>query len=74
MSPSTDGAMNEDPKTEELRVAQADREATERSRAQATDQSEQAGAHARRAAKAAYLREKLEERAAAERETDESAS
>jgi hypothetical protein len=65
--------MDEDPKTEELRLTQADREAIERSRAQTTDDAPDADAHARRADKAAYLKEKLEERAAAERESDEGA-
>lgn len=62
--------MEEDPKTEELRVTQAGREEAERARAQTAEEGEEADAHVRRAAKAAYLREKLEERAAAEREAD----
>ncbi len=66
--------MDEDPKTEELRVTQAGREEAERSRAETAEEVEEAGAHARRADKAAYLREKLEERAAAEREADENRS
>ncbi len=66
--------MDEDPTTEELRSAQAEREAAERSRAQGADAPEEADAHARRAAKAAYLRQKLEQRAAAERENDENPS
>ena len=63
--------MDEDPKTEELRVTQAGREDDERARAATAGDGEEAAAHARRAAKAAYLREKLEERAVAEREDDE---
>jgi hypothetical protein len=66
--------MDEDPKTEELRVNQAGREELERTRAETAERTEEAGAHARRAAKAAYLRHKLEERAAAEREADEGRS
>jgi len=66
--------MNDDPKTEELRVAQAGREEAERSRAEAAEEPEEAGTHARRADKAAYLREKLEERAEAEHEVDERGS
>ncbi len=62
--------MDEDPKTEELRVIQAGREAAERSRAETAEEAE-ADAHVRRADKAAYLRERLEERAAAEREAGE---
>ncbi|MDQ6749137.1 MAG: hypothetical protein M3Z33_00040 [Actinomycetota bacterium] len=66
--------MDEDPKTEELRVTQAGREKAERSRAETATEDEEVEAHARRADKAAYLREKLEERAAAEREADENRS
>lgn len=66
--------MDEDPKTEELRLTQAQRAAAERSRAETAKEPEEAGAHARRAAKATYLQEKLEERAAAEREVDENRS
>ena len=58
--------MDEDPTTQELRLAQLQREAKERERAQAPE--EEPEQHDRRADKAAYLREKLEERAAAERE------
>ncbi len=63
--------MDEDPKTEKLRVTQAGREEAERSQAEMAEEPEEAGTHARRAAKAAYLREKLEQRAEAEREVDE---
>jgi hypothetical protein len=65
--------VEEDPRTEELRVIQSERETAERARADAAAEPEEQDAHARRAAKAAYLREKLEERAAAEREGDEHA-
>jgi len=60
--------MDEDPTTQELRIAQVRREAHERERAGRPE--EEPEQHDRRADKAAYLREKLEERAAAEREAD----
>ncbi len=57
--------MTEDPTTRELRIRQTRQEAEERER------SEEPGAegdkHERRAERAAYLRQKLEERAEAER-------
>ena len=59
----------EDPKTEELRVEQAEREADERERAAQAAAEEDTGQHRLRADKAAYLREKLEERARSERES-----
>lgn len=56
-----------DPTTEELRAAQLEREEKEREAAdKAPDDT--AEHHIARADKAAYLREKLEERARAERE------
>lgn len=60
--------MDEDPTTQELRIAQIRREAHERDRAGRPE--EEPEQHDRRADKAAYLREKLEERAKAEREAD----
>ncbi len=62
--------MTEDPTTEELRIAQTDREAKERARADRAD-ADESEQHERRADKAAYLREKLEERATAERDAGE---
>ena len=56
----------EDPTTRELRIRQAERESLERSQAEKADTDEETEEHARRAEKAAYLREKLEERADAE--------
>ena len=56
----------EDPTTRELRIRQAERESLERSQAEKADTEEETEEHARRAEKAAYLREKLEERADAE--------
>jgi len=58
----------EDPKTEELRVEQAQREDAERGAEEEAPTEEDTATHARRADKAAYLREKLEERAESERD------
>jgi hypothetical protein len=57
-----------DPTTEELRVSQLEREASERQAAVDGITEDEAEQHARRAEKAGYLREKLEQRAQAERE------
>jgi hypothetical protein len=62
--------MIEDPKTEELRLEQERREADEQERAETTPDADEAAQHERRAEKARYLREKLEERAQSERELD----
>ena len=59
-----------DPKTEELHVAEIAREREERAQAQDAEAGEEERAHARRADKHAYLREKLAERARAEDEAD----
>jgi hypothetical protein len=61
----------EDPTTEELRVEQLQREAAERKRAGDSIDAEEAEQHERRAEKSGYLREKLEQRAKAEREAAE---
>ena len=58
----------EDPTTEELRVAQIRRERDERADAGDATVDEEAEQHERRADKAAYLKEQLEKRAEAERE------
>ena len=58
---------DEDPTTEELRLEQLQREAKESERAGGAVEEDEAEQHKRRAAKASYLREKLEERAEAER-------
>jgi hypothetical protein len=64
--------MAEDPhKTEELKIVQADREATEREAAESAIDEEEVAQHERRADKARYLREKLEEREESERQLDE---
>jgi hypothetical protein len=57
----------EDPTTQELRLDQLRREASERERAEGSIEDDEAEQHDRRADKAAYLREKLEQRAASER-------
>jgi hypothetical protein len=57
-----------DPKTEELRLEQIDRERLERERAAEADEPTETDQHERRADKAAYLRAKLAERARAEDE------
>ena len=62
--------MTEDPTTRELRLSQFRREETESDQAREADSEEAVEAHGRRAEKAAYLREKLEERADAERKAD----
>jgi hypothetical protein len=58
---------DEDPTTQELRLEQLRREADERERAGSSLEEDEAEQHERRAEKAGYLREKLEERADAER-------
>jgi hypothetical protein len=57
-----------DPETEDLTTGQMTREAIERERARHAELSEEEKAAERRADKAAYLREKLEERGASEDE------
>ena len=60
----------EDPTTEELRIAQGQREQDERADAEDSTVDDEADQHERRADKAAYLREQLEKRAEAEREAN----
>jgi hypothetical protein len=62
--------VEEDPTTRELRAQQLRRERTEREEAEEADSEEGTDKHERRADKAEYLKEKLEERADAEREAD----
>ena len=57
----------EDPTTQELRLDQLRREADERTQADQALGEEEAEQHERRAEKASYLRERLEERAESER-------
>ena len=59
--------MEEDPTTEELRIEQLQRSEDERKRAEEDPTGEGTGQHEARAAKADYLRKRLEERAEAER-------
>jgi hypothetical protein len=60
-----------DPKTEELRVEQIRRERAERERAAEADEPAEERAHDRRAERAAYLKEKLGERAESEEWVDD---
>jgi hypothetical protein len=60
-----------DPITEELHIEQLDRESVERERAHKAPEPAERKTHARRAERAAYLREKLGERAASEEEARE---
>jgi hypothetical protein len=59
--------VSEDPITEELKLAQLEREQAERQRARHVPDEDEAAQHERRAEKAKYLAEKLEERAESER-------
>jgi hypothetical protein len=59
--------VSEDPTTQELRLDQIRREQAERKQAEQGVTADDTGQHERRADKASYLREKLEERADAER-------
>ena len=63
----SDGPTKDDIETRALRRQQAERAEAERDEAGAAPTGEAAEAHARRADKADYLKEKLEERAIAER-------
>ena len=63
--------MPEEHTTEELTVIQAQREAEERMRAKSAVDEDEVEQHERRADKARYLREKLEERAESERRLKE---
>ena len=58
----------EEEETGELRKAQAHREQAEREMAGRAEDDTETRAHERRAQKAAYLREKLDERAESERD------
>ena len=61
---------DDEPTTEQLRVAQSKRERAERERA-SSEPGEDTAKHERRADRASYLKEKLEERERAEREAAE---
>jgi hypothetical protein len=58
----------EEPPTEELRRAQAEREHAEREQAREAEEDPDTTTHERRADKAAYLEEKLAERERSERD------
>ncbi|HEY2653610.1 MAG TPA: hypothetical protein VGI50_16925 [Solirubrobacteraceae bacterium] len=66
--------MDPDPHTEELRLTQADRERAERRLADESPEEQETAQHERRADKARYLREKLEQRAESEREAEPAGS
>jgi hypothetical protein len=59
--------MDEDPTTRELRLEQLRREEAEREEVEEAKSEDAADQHERRAEKHQYLRQKLEERARAER-------
>jgi hypothetical protein len=59
--------VSEDPTTQELRLDQLRKEQAERERAERAPEPDDTDQHEARAAKAAYLHKKLEERADAER-------
>lgn len=59
---------DDNPTTQELKVRQLQREVEERERARQAETDEGTGSHKRRADKAEYLREKLEEREKSERD------
>ncbi len=59
-----------DPETEELQLEQLQRERAEREQAKDADLPREERTHERRAERAAYLRDKLDERARSEDEVD----
>jgi hypothetical protein len=61
----------EDPTTRELRLEQLRKEVDEREAAEKGHTDDDTGTHDARAAKAAYLRKKLEERAESERQSSD---
>ena len=63
--------MTDEHKTEELKIIQSEREAEERKRAKSARDDDEVDQHERRADKARYLREKLEERDESERRLKE---
>lgn len=64
-------AADDQHKTEELKIVQADREAAEREAARSSVDEDEVAQHERRAEKARYLREKLEKREESERRVDD---
>ena len=63
--------MHPEHDTEELRIKQLARERAERELADTAPEEAETAKHQRRADKASYLREKLDERAESEREADD---
>ena len=61
----------EKPETRELRITQEKRETAEFKAVEDSQLDDEKAQHARRADKAAYLRQKLEERAESERKLEE---
>ena len=59
-----------DPKTEELRIEQVQREMAERDQASEAAEEADEHTHERRAERAAYLKKKLDERAKSEEELE----
>ena len=59
-----------DPKTEELRIEQVQREMAERDQARDSSEEAEEHTHERRAERAAYLKKKLDERAKSEEELE----
>jgi hypothetical protein len=64
-------SVPDEPKTEELKLTQLKREEAERQHAESAPDEDEAAQHERRADKARYLAEKLEQRAESERRADE---
>jgi len=62
-----------EPETDELRAEQIQRERAERARARSTEDPTEEHQHVRRADRAEYLRERLEERAKSEERVDDEA-
>ncbi len=62
--------MEHEPSTEELKALQAQREESEAQRARTAPDEQETAQHQRRSDKARYLREKLEQRAESERESE----
>jgi hypothetical protein len=60
--------MAEEPTTEQLRAIQSDRAQSEEQQASEAEEAAERRTHARRADKAAYLRDKLAEQAESERD------
>lgn len=60
--------MSDEPSTEQLQAEQSRRQRIERELARSAEEDNEQMAHARRAEKASYLREKLDERERSERD------